>query len=271
MGTDIEKSEYLTKELIHHFLNYLMEKGCSKSSLDTYRRVLIMLDDYIPDSKELTSRTAVQWCEWMNEKGYSQRTINHRLSVLNSLLEYLGHRDWQSKNLPVVDDIQPELTRAEYLRLLSAARRLGKKRTYLLIKTLGGAGIRLQELPQLTMEAVTQGTVRLESFNQGTIRLLHLPRLLQRQLLEYCQENGVLSGPIFLSRTGRMMNRTAIQNCISRLAGAARVDEEKANPRCLWRMYLSTQQGIENDLRLMVEQTYDRMLEAEELTVGWDA
>ena len=267
-----EKKEYLTEELIDRFLAYLAERGCSRGSLDTYRRCLAALYDYLPEPRELTAATGAQWREWLREQGFSQRTVNNRASVLNSLLEYLGRRDWQSRDLTApADDIQPELTRAEYLRLLSAARLLEKKRTYLLIKALGGAGLRLQELPQLTVEAVTRGTVRLERHNQGASRVLHLPGLLREELLAYCREERILSGPVFVTQKGRMMNRAAVQNCISALAGAARVDEAKANPRCLWKMYQSTQQGIADSLRMMAEQTYERMLETEQLVVGWDA
>lgn len=46
--------------------------------------------------------------------------------------------------------------------------------------------------------------------------------------------------------------------------------EEKANPRCLWKMYLSTQEGIKANLTILLEQAYDRMLEQEQLTTGWE-
>lgn len=272
METGTEKKEYLTAEVIDRFLGYLVGRGCSKGSLDTYQRCLTALYTYLPEPKELTADTSAQWREWLGEQGFSQRTVNNRVSVLNSLLEYLEHRDWQSKNLSMPpDDVQPELTRAEYLRLLSAARLLEKKKTYLLVKTLGGAGLRLQELPQLTVEAVSRGTVRLDYHNQVSSRVLHLPRLLREELLAYCQEEHILSGPVFVTNSGKLMNRAVIQKCISVLASAARVDEAKANPRCLWKMYQSTQEGIQNSLRVLAEQTYERMLETEQLTVGWDA
>ena len=99
----------------------------------------------------------------MEEKGFSHRTVNAQMSVLNTFLRYLGHRDWQvDEFVREVNDIQPELTRAEYLRLLSAAKRMGKEKTYLLIKTMGGAGVRVQELSQVTVEAVIQGMTKTE-------------------------------------------------------------------------------------------------------------
>ena len=56
--------------------------------------------------------------------------------------------------------LQPELSRVEYLRLLQAARILEKERTYLLVKIFALAGIRVGELPQVTVERVRAGACR---------------------------------------------------------------------------------------------------------------
>ena len=58
---------------------------------------------------------------------------------------------------------------------------------------------------------------------------------------------------------------------IQGLAHDARVVPEKCNPRCLRKLYQSTMAGIEASVRLLVEQTHDRLLEQEQLTVGWEA
>ena len=47
-----------------------------------------------------------------------------------------------------------ELTRAEYFRLLNAARAAGNKRTQLLLEALCSTGIRVSELQFITAEAV---------------------------------------------------------------------------------------------------------------------
>ena len=67
--------------------------------------------------------------------------------------------------------------------LLQAARTLEKERVYLLIKVLGGAGLRIQELPQLTAEAVRSGSVELRYHNDRCSRVLRLPGELREELL----------------------------------------------------------------------------------------
>ena len=46
--------------------------------------------------------------------------------------------------------------------------------------------------------------------------------------------------------------------------------EEKGNPRCLRKMYQTTRDGIERNVALLVERAQDRLLEEEQLTVGWE-
>ena len=56
--------------------------------------------------------------------------------------------------LPCKGQVQPELTRAEYLRLLKAAKLKKSERTYFIIKTICCGGVHVQEIPELTLEAV---------------------------------------------------------------------------------------------------------------------
>ncbi len=69
---------------------------------------------------------------------------------------------------------------------------------------------------------------------------------------------GSNSGPIFLTRAGKLIDRTY----------AAQVAEEKGNLRCLRKMYQATWEGIERNVTLLVERAQDRLLEEEQLTVG---
>ena len=160
-----QEKERMTLEMVEDFLADLDAKGRGKSSIGEYRRVLNGLYEYLPANKLLGKHTGEKWRDWLLEKQkLSVRTVNLRMSILNSFLEYLGHRDWYTRSAAVEEkEVLPELTRAEYLRLLSAARQQNKEKTYLLIKTLGGAGVRVQELPQVTVEAARRGLVRLPS------------------------------------------------------------------------------------------------------------
>ena len=154
-GRLAEGKERLTQERIEGYLSYLSGKGRSRSSLESYRRILLGLYEYLPEEKSIGNKTGPEWKAYLKNQGFSAATVDNRMSAWNSFMQYLGHREWQMEDFcREKGNIQPELSRTEYLRLLSAAKHLGKEKAYLLIKTLGGAGMRIQEIPQLTVEAV---------------------------------------------------------------------------------------------------------------------
>lgn len=252
--------------LIDEFLDCLRQRGYTPDTLYTYRRSLELLYDDLPEDKQLRGGALEQWQADLLEEGYAARTVNVCVSAANSLLEHLGRRDLQMKKpLEPGRKAQPELTRTEYLRLLSTARILGKERTYLLIKLFGAVGLTVQELPQVTVEAAEAGTLCLSAG-----RTVRIPGSLRTELLEYAKREGIISGLIFTSGGGKALHRSNISGSIRALCRDAQVAEEKGNPRCLRKLYQATQARIVSNISAVVEQAYDRLLETEQLAIGWD-
>lgn len=265
--------ECVTPELIEEFLESMRRKRRGESSLANYRRILTIFYNWMPEDKILDGTMGIKWRRWLiDEKGFLNRTVNTHVSCLNTFLRYIGHRDWQVEEFVREDsDVQPELSRAEYLRLLSAAKHLGKERSYLLIKTMGGAGVRVQEIPQMTAEAVNSGSVKLDSHNGQRLRIMRIPEVLREELLDYIRRQNIENGAVFRSKDGKPLSRSAIHHYVSIISQEARVEPEKVNPRCLWKMYQSTQDGIQASVNILIQQTYERMMEEEQLSIGWDA
>ena len=272
MTDESKKSwEQLTPDVMEAFLADCMSKGFSPTSLESYRRNLKKLYDYLPEDKRITAGTGPEWAAWMQARGVAPRSINARISLLNSVSDYMGRRDFQFHGfLDMPQVISPELTRAEYIRLLQAAKTLNKEREYLLIKAMGGAGLRIQELSQLTAESVQSGVVELSYHNGRCRREVRLPKSLRDELLSYMCRRCVGKGPVFQTDSGRPISRNYVYRLLQNVARAARVDEAKAVPGCLWNMYLSTRDMILDRFSVLIDQTYDRMLEDEDRVSGWD-
>ena len=244
-------------------------EGRVDGTLEWYRRGLKHLYEDLPEDKTIRHGTLARWREDLIRQGYASRTINSFLSVSNSYLDFAGHREYQAvKQMETGDSYQPELTRTEYLRLLQTARALGKEKIYLLIKLFCSTGLTVQELPKVTVEAVETGKVT--TFFNRVKSVVHIPEHLQKELLDYAKRSGYQSGPIFLTKSGSPINRTYVSASIRRLCRDAQVPEEKGNPRCLKRLYQTTRGGIENNISLLVEQAMDRLLEQEQLEIGWE-
>ena len=243
-------------------------EGRVEGTLKWYRRGLNRLYDDLPEDKTIRHGTLERWREKLVKEGYAPSTINSYLSVNNAYLDFVGHREYQLANqLKLETELQPELTRTEYLRLLQTARTLGRERVYLLVKLFGTTGLTVQELEKVTVEAVKEG--KLTVTPSRSKQVLRIPDGLQSELLDYAKRNGYLSGPIFLTKEGTPMSRTYVSTIIRQLCTAAKVPEEKGNPRCLKRLYQTTRAGIEDNIALLVEQAHNRLLEKEQFEIGW--
>lgn len=260
----------VTQLQIENYLESMRARNCAEVSVKKYEHDLDAFYQFLPEDKRITRTSLEEWRAALLEKGYAPRTVNSVISVANGFLGWLGWRECQLlERISIADDAQPELTWNEYHRLLSAARALGKERAYLLVKVFANIDLTVQELPQLTVEAMKESRVMISS--NSAQRIVYVPATLREELGNYIRCTGILSGPVFVTRSGRQLNRTAVTAAIQGLSHDARVLPEKCNPRCLRKLYQSTMAGIEASVRLLVEQTHDRLLEQEQLTVGWEA
>ena len=254
----------LTDELELRFLENLREHGRAKDTISVYRRNLSKLRKSLPEDSNLTPTFLSNWQSELLDQGYSPGTVNSCTATVNSLLEFAGRRDLQAGQLPLNEGtLLPELTRNEYLRLLQTAKLLGKRQTYLLVLMFGTMDLPLHALASVTVEAVREGWV-------FAPQRLRVPPCLRAELLAYAGERGIGSGPVFCTRYGKLMDRGNINVRLQSLSRDARVSPEKCNPRCLRKLCVATQEGIRASLELLIEQAYDRLLETEALTVGWN-
>ena len=258
----------MTQELIDEFITSIQAKGYVQGTVDRYQTSLEQLYDSLSGEKRIGRGTLAACRKQMLEDGYAVRTANLRISAANSLLGYLGLREYQlTDQIKPEDENLPEITRSEYLQLLRTARNLGRERVYLLVKLFASTGLPLQELSKVTVESVTEGA--LTAVSCGTKQEIRFPDCLRKELLTYVRKNGYLHGPIFLTRDGKPMSRTNVTTGMRQLCEAAGLPEEKGNPRCLKRLYQVTKEEISNNVAKLIEQEQIRLLEQEQEVIGW--
>ena len=259
----------VTEEEIRDFLTDLSSRGRSRHTVRMYTARLRSLWGYLPQEKLIYQDTLANWQKSLLYQGYSHGTVNTYLAAANGLLEHMGRRELQLVGqLDVAPETLPELSRTEYLRLLQTARTLHRERAYLLIKVFALIGIRVGELTLVTAEAVKSGRLFLTS--GGEQRYVPIPTCLRQELSGYMARQGIDSGPVFITRSKRVLQRAQVNAEIQALGRDARVSEGKCNPRCLRKLCQATRADIERGVRLLAEQSYERMLDMEQMTIGWD-
>ena len=255
----------VTWEEVCRYLDSLAARGRRRETIQVYRPKLEAFYHFLPEDKRVAADTLELWRAALLREGYSPGTANTHVSAANGLLAYLGRRDLQLiGQLDTEGEIQPELSRTEYLRLLATARNLGRERTYLMVKVFALTGIRVSELNRVTVRA--EG--RVLTACDGRAQYVLIPACLRKELTVYLRRVGITAGPVFVTRSGRPMRRTQVSGEIRTLCRDARVDGDKSNPRCLRRLYQVTQERIRDSVQILAEQAHERMLEEEQLTVG---
>ena len=187
------------------------------------------------------------------EKLLRERTaagVNGAVAALNGLFGFLGMPECRLKAVRVqrkiFRDEARELTEKEYRRLLAAAKGRKNERLLLVMEAICATGIRVSELRSFTVEAVREG--KAEVVNKGKCRVVFLPGRLRKELLRYARERGIGSGPVFVTRGGRTLDRSNIWSDMKALCREAGVEESKVFPHNLRHLFARTFYGLEKDI-----------------------
>lgn len=161
------------------------------------------------------------------------------LAAVNSYLGYLGREELRAAPLKVQKrayaDEKRELRKEDFARLLAAAERLGRDRTALVLRTLHATGLRVSELRFVTAEAAERGEA--EVTMKGKTRGVFLPDKLRRRLTEYARRRGITRGPVFVTRTGRPVDRFSVWREMKALCAEAGVEPARAFPHNVRKLF----------------------------------
>lgn len=248
------KGKQLTTKTLEEFREHLILEEKSANTIEKYWRDAQAFADFIGGS-EVTKETVMAYKDRLISENYALRSINSMLASLNSLFSFLGWVEYRVKSLKLQRQTfckeEKELTRAEYMRLVSTAKQKGNERLNLLIQTICGTGIRVSELQFITVEAVKKGEAVVSL--KGKTRSVFIVKELQKKLLRYAAEHGISSGCIFVTRTGRPMSRTNIWREMKSLCEQAYVNPSKVFPHNLRHLFARTFYGMEKDIAKLAD------------------
>mgnify|MGYP000143378862 CR=1 FL=1 len=114
-----------------------------------------------------------------------------------------------------------------------------------MLQTICATGIRVSELREITAEAVASG--RAEIANKGKRRSIFLSEKLCRLLKSYLKRNGITAGPVFVTRSGRPLDRSNIWRDMKVLCKSAGVKPDKVFPHNLRHLFARTFYTQEKD------------------------
>lgn len=248
------KGKILTEEMAKAFGKYLRREEKSENTVKKYLRDVRAFAAYL-NGAEVTKETVITFKSKLLGESYSVRSINSMLASLNGLFSFLGWEDCRVKSVKLQRQIycpeEKELTKAEYMRLVDTAKQKGNERLNLILQTICGTGIRVSELQYITVEAVKnrEATVSLK----GKTRSVFLVKELRKKLIRYAAKQNIQSGAVFITRTGKPMNRTNIWREMKGLCRQAGVNPKKVFPHNLRHLFARTFYGIEKDIAKLAD------------------
>ena len=230
----IEVSESKVKE----FADYLYDRENANATVDKYVADIKKFFSFLSNKRIIDKKLLLEYKEWLVQK-YAINSVNSMLAALNQFLEFLGVGNLKVKRIkvqkqPFLQD-QKELTEKDCQKLIETAKKEGKEQLALCIETIACTGIRISEIKYFTVERVKKG--KIEILNKGKYRRIFLPKKLQQELLDYCRNNNRKEGWIFVTRNGKLKDRSNIWREMKQLKEKAGVAASKIFPHNLRHLF----------------------------------
>lgn len=238
---------------VEKYMNYLRNEERSSATICQYERDVLCFFSFL-NLNELTKEAVLQYKQELM-KEYQPVSVNVKLSALNSFFSFIGREDLKLKLLKIQKSVycpeEKELSKSEYFRLVQAAERKKNRKLALLLQTICGTGIRVSEVKYITAEAVYCGEAVIQL--KGKTRTILLPKRLQKKLKNYLKRERIVEGPVFITRTGRPLDRSNIWKMMKNLCRDAGVDEKKVFPHNLRHLFARCFYSIDKDIARLAD------------------
>lgn len=247
------KRRMITEEMIRDFERFLQEDEKSELTIEKYLHDVKVFKNYA-EGCAVDKSMAMSFKSELGKK-YAVTSANSMLAAVNSFFKFVGWHDCCVKRFKIQQRIfcpeERELTKAEYFRLINAARQAGNRRMEMILQTIGATGIRVSELSSITVEAVMDGEASVAC--KGRTRSVFLVNKLRKKLIQYIKSMGVESGPVFVTRTGRPLNRSNIWREMKKLCTDANVAHTKVFPHNLRHLFARMFYTMEKDIAKLAD------------------
>ena len=238
----------ITNEIVSRFKLYLYEEEKSDNTIEKYIRDIRFFREWLGGGG-IDKSVVLEYKKELCEK-YAPKSVNSILSSLNALFMYMNWYELKVKTLKIQRQIfadkEKELTKAEYERLLTAAKNKRNERLYYLMQTIGSTGLRISELKYVTCEAVKAGQAVINC--KGKIRKVFLPKQLCKMLKAYIKQQHIKSGSVFITKTGRPLDRSTVWKMLKDLCESANVSRSKVFPHNFRHLFARTFYSLQKDI-----------------------
>lgn len=238
----------ITNELIEKYKEYLFEEEKAQATIEKYIRDIVAFMNWL-SGRDVEKSVVLEYKQMLIES-YAPKSVNSMLSSINNFFDYNEWFECKVKAVKIQKQIfakqDKELTKAEYERLLAAAKSKHNERLYYLMQTICATGIRISELKFITVSAVKCGKAEINC--KGKMRTVFLPKQLCKMLNDYIRRNKITDGSVFITKSGKPVNRSNVWSDMQKLCESANVDKSKVFPHNLRHLFAKTYYNLQKDI-----------------------
>lgn len=246
---NIKREITIEMEDIYSFEEYLVERENAIATIQKYTSNIRTFYTFLDGRMLVDKALLLEYKKYLME-AYEVSSANSMLVALNQYLEFLGAGYLKVNRIKTqrqpFASVEKEITKKEYEQLVKGARASNKKRLAMAMETICSTGIRVSELEYFTVERIKAG--RIKVYNKGKLRTILLTATLKMRLLYYAQQNQVKKGCIFVTKTGKSLNRSNLWKEMKALGKQVNVSVEKIFPHNLRHLFARTYYSITTDL-----------------------
>lgn len=246
---------FVTEKSIKEYRKLLISEEKGTLTIEKYMRDMRKFYEYA-DGKCISKQMVIDYKYYLENTGnYKISSINSFLASVNHFLEVMGYGDMKVKMIKVQKNMfeseERELTRNEYECLIDTAVSMENEQLALIIQTLGSTGIRISELKFVTVESINKGNADIH--NKGKMRRILFPSNLRNALKRYAEKHSIERGSIFITRTGRPLNRCNIWKMLKQLSVSAGVEPSKVFPHNMRHLFARSFYNIKKDIARLAD------------------
>lgn len=247
------KYRRLQERMIEPYRQALLEAEKSPATIEKY---LHAIRRFVADSegRKINKALVLDYKRELGER-YAASSANADLAAVNGFLRFWGFGDCCVRPFRIQKKIycpeERELSREEYRRLVRAAKEKQSERLALLIETICATGIRVSEVPYITVESAVRGEAVVTC--KGKTRAVFLPASLRKKLRRYAKKRNIRTGPVFVTRTGTPLDRSNIWREMKALCERAGGSPTKVFPHSLRHLFARAFYSIDHDVAKLAD------------------
>ena len=247
------KRKVVTNKILQEYINHLAEEEKSLSTREKYKRDIEKFIEHAR-GKPVTKSIVVEYKKNLKES-YKPLSVNSMISSVNGILSYMELRDCKVKTLRIQKKLfcsdSSELLESDCKKLIRVAKKKGLDRIQLIMTTISGTGVRVSELKFITVESLEEGKTVVD--NKGKIRAIFLNNELCRILREYARKKQINEGPVFITKSGKPVDRSNVWREMKSLCEEAGVNPDKVFPHNLRGLFAKLYYQLHKDISKLAD------------------